>query len=67
MTTGLWSRLISFTWALLICSDRGRREKFKMKIYFSSGIRTLATPLNDRKVSASDRSATLVRFQVEYL
>ena len=68
MTTGKWSGLISFTWAPLICSGRGGSEKFKMKIYvFSSGIQTHATPILDRKVSALDRSATLVRYQVEYL
>ena len=66
MTTGEWSCLISFTWAPLTCSERRRSEKFKMKMYVSSGIRTHTTPA-DRKVSALDRSATLVRYQVEYL
>ena len=61
MTTGEWSRLISFTWALLTCSERGEIEKFKMKIYVSREIRTYA--LHDRKVSAS----TLIRYEVEYL
>ena len=37
-----------------------------MKIYVSSGIRAHATPRHDRKVSAWDRSATLVRYQGEY-
>ena len=38
-----------------------------MKIYVSSGIRTHTTPVHDGKVSALDRSATLVRYQVEHL
>ena len=66
MTTGEWSCLISFTWAPLTCSERGGSEKFKMKIYVSSGIRTHTAPVHDRKVSALDRSATLVRYQVEH-
>ena len=45
-------------------AERGGSEKFKMKIYVSSGI---LTPVHDRKVSALDRSATLVRYQVEHL
>ena len=60
MTTGEWSCLISFTWTPLTCSERGGSEKFKMKIYVSSGIRTHTTPVHDRKVSALDCSATLV-------
>ena len=60
MTTGEWSSFISFTWAPLTCSERGGSEKVKMKIYVSSGIRTQTTPVNDRKVSALDRSATLL-------
>ena len=67
MTTGEWSGLISFTWAPLTCSEWGGSEKFKMKIYASSSIRTHATQVHDRKVSALDRSATLVRYQVEHL
>ena len=67
MTTGEWSCLISFTWAPLTCSDRGGSETLKITIYVSSGIRTQTTPVNDRKVSALDRSATLVRYQVEHL
>ena len=65
MTTGEWSCLISFTWAPLACSERG--GGLKMKIYVSSGIRTHTTPVHDRKVGALDRSATLVRYQVEHL
>ena len=42
-------------------------EKIKMEIYVSIGKRTHATPVHDRKVSALDRSATLVRYQVEHL
>ena len=42
-------------------------EKFKMKLYVSSGIKTHTTPVHDRKVSALDRSATLARYQVEHL
>ena len=44
-----------------------RSEKLKMKICVTSGIRTHTTPENDRKVSALDRSATLVRYQMEHL
>ena len=44
------------------------RNKFKMKMFVSSGIRTPAMSLHDRKVScALDRTATLVIYQVEYL
>ena len=68
MTSGEWSCLISFTWNLLTCSERRGSEQFKMKKKnVSRGIRTQATPFHDRKVSALDRSATLVRYQVEYL
>ena len=50
------------------CFERGGSEKFKMKIYVSSGIRTHTTPVHERKLSALDRSATLVRYhQVEHL
>ena len=52
MTTGEWSYLISFTWAPLTCSERGGSEKFKMKIYVSSGFRTHTAPVYDRKVRA---------------
>ena len=52
MTTGEWSCLISFTWAPLTCSKRGGNEKFKMKIYVSSGIRTHNASVHDRKVRA---------------
>ena len=48
MTTGEWSCLISFAWYPLSCSERrGGSEKFKMKIYVSSGIRTHASPRHD--------------------
>ena len=40
MTSGEWTCLISFATAPLTCSERGGSEKFKMKIYVSSGIRT---------------------------
>ena len=40
MTTGEWSCLISFAWDPLSCSEQAGIEKFKMKIYVSSGIRT---------------------------
>ena len=66
-TTGEWPCLISFTWASLTCSERGGSEKFKIKMYVSSGIRTHTTPVHDRKVSALDRPATLVKYQVEHL
>ena len=52
MTSGEWTCLISFATAPLICSERGGSEKFKMKIYVSSGIRTHAPPVHDRKVTA---------------
>ena len=41
MTSGEWTCLISFATAPLTCSERGGSKKFKMKIYVSSGIRTL--------------------------
>ena len=66
MTSCEWSCLISFTRAPLICSERRGSEKFKMKIYGSSGIRTHTAPVHDRKVSALDSSATLVRYQVKH-
>ena len=48
MTTGEWSCLISFAWDPLTCSERrGGSEKFKMKIYVSSRIRTHASPRHD--------------------
>ena len=52
MTSGEWTCLISFATAPLTCSERGASEKFKMKIYVSSGIRTHAPPVHDRKVAA---------------
>ena len=66
MITREWSWLISFTWARLICLERVGSEIFKIEIYVSSGIRTDTTPVYDRKVSALDRLATLVRYQVGY-
>ena len=67
MTSGEWTCLISFATAPLTCSERGGSEKFKMKIYVSSGIRT-HTPASPRQESCSalDRSATLVRYKVEH-
>ena len=47
--------------------ERGGSEKFKMKIYVSSEIRTHTTPVHNREVSTLERSATLVRYQVEHL
>ena len=58
MTSGEWSCLISYATTPLTCSEQGGSEKFKMKIYVSSGIRTHTMPVHDRKVSALDRSAT---------
>ena len=52
MTSGEWTCLISFAMAPLTCSERGGSEKFKMKIYVSSGIRTHTPPVHDRKVAA---------------
>ena len=37
----------AFTWAPLTCSEWGGSEKFKMKIYVSSGTRTHNTPVHD--------------------
>ena len=48
MTSGEWTCLISFATAPLTCSERGGSEKFKMKTYVSSGIRTYTPPVNDR-------------------
>ena len=48
MTTGAWSCLISFAWDPQSCSEQAGIEKFKMKIYVSSGIRTHATTRNDQ-------------------
>ena len=52
MTSGEWTCLILFATAPLTCSERGGSEKFKMKIYVSSGIRTHTPPVHDRKVAA---------------
>ena len=52
MTSGEWTCLISFATAPLTCSERGGSEKFKMKIYVSSGIRTHTPPVHDTKVAA---------------
>ena len=52
MTSGEWTCLISFATAPLTCSEGGGSEKFKMKIYVSSGIRTRTPPVHDRKVAA---------------
>ena len=52
MTSGEWTCLISFATAPLTCSERGGSEKFKMKIYVSSWIRTHTPPVHDRKVAA---------------
>ena len=52
MTSGEWTCLISFATAPLTCSERRGSEKFKMKIYVSSGIRTHTLPVHDRKVAA---------------
>ena len=52
MTSGEWTCLISFATAPLTCSERGGSEKFKMKIYVSSGIPTHTPPVHDRKVAA---------------
>ena len=51
MTSGEWTCLISFATAPLTCSERGGSEKFKMKIYVSSGIRTHTPPVHDREVA----------------
>ena len=46
MTSGEWTCLISFATAPLTCSEQGGCEKFKMKIYVSSGIRTHNPPVS---------------------
>ena len=67
MTSGEWTCLISFATAPLTCSERRGSEKFKMKIYVSSGIRTHIPAIPRLECcSALDRSATLVRYQVEH-
>ena len=53
MTSGEWTCLISFATAPLTCSEQGGCEKFKMKIYVSSWIRTHTPPVHDRKVSSA--------------
>ena len=53
MTSGEWTCLISFATAPLTCSEQGGCEKFKMKTYVSSGIRTHTPPVHDRKVSSA--------------
>ena len=52
MTSGEWTCLISFATVPLTCLERGGSEKFKMKIYVSSGIRHHTLPVHDRKVAA---------------
>ena len=54
MTKGEWSCLISFTWNPLFLFGQAGIEKFQMKIYVSSGIRTQATPRNDQWNSTLD-------------
>ena len=55
---GIKKCLISFATAPLTCSERGGSEKFKMKIYVSSEIRTHTTPVHNGRVGALDHSAT---------
>ena len=52
MTSGEWTCLISFATAPLTCSERGGSEKFKMKLFVSSGIRTHTPPVHVREVAA---------------
>ena len=52
--------LESFATAPFTCSERGGSEKFKMKIYVSSGIRTHITPVHDRTVSALGHEGLMV-------
>ena len=66
MTTGEWSCLISFTWAPLTCSEREGSEKIQNENICFQRDSTHTAPVHDRKVSALDRSATLVRYQVEH-
>ena len=58
-----WFHLHGLRWPVRN-GEGAKNSKWK---YVSSGIRTHTTPVHDRKVSALDRSATLVRNQVEHL
>ena len=51
---------VLYAMAPLTSSERGGREKFKMKIYVSSGIQTHTTPVHDRKVSALDHEGLML-------
>ena len=67
MTTGEWSCLISFTWAPLTCSERGGNEKIQNEnICFQRDSNPHHVSPRQESHSALDRSATLVRYQVEH-
>ena len=58
-----WFHLHGQRWPVLN-GEGAKNSKWK---YVSSGIRTHTPQVYDRKVSALDRSATIVRYQVEHL
>ena len=66
MTSGEWTCLISFATAPLTCLERGRSEKFKMKICLQRDSNPHPASPRQDSCSALDRSATLVRYQVEH-
>ena len=72
IVSGVWNNY-DYRWMVMldfICmgstelSEQAGIEKFKMKIYVSSGIPL--TPRHDKWNRASDHSVTLVRYQVGY-
>ena len=66
MTTGEWSCLISFTWASLTCLERGESEKIQNEnLRFQRDSNPHHASPRQESHSALDRSATLVRYQVE--
>ena len=66
MTSGEWTCLISFATTPLTCSERGGSEKFKMKICLHRDSNPHPASPRQESCSALDRSATLVRYQVEH-
>ena len=64
MTTCEWSRLISFN-GLCWPNRNGEERKIQNENMFPAGLEP--TPLHGRKVGDLDRSATLLRYQEEYL
>ena len=66
----LWLQVNGHAWFIYMGSadlfGTGRDRNIQKKIYVSSGIRTHTAPVHDRKVSDLDRSAMLVRYEVEH-